>query len=282
MKKSFTLIFLCLTIVGFAQSKLKVREIFDYSIGDEFQFEIFNSRSGFRNIIIDKQIFNNDSVKYSIKVENYIFNVDFSKQPPQLVYDFNYDTLNFVQADLDSFIDKVYQNQYQQDTCNIFIDSFYFSERYGVKSYNYNNHIAFKCDFEGEMYSEKFGVGLGKTYHDYRDPHGPYTFSYRMVYYKKGSIEKGNLDKAYTSGVKTKFKETEMLVVYPNPVETELHLSNNFKSPSKIRILDCYGRFLYENDIFSSSINLSFLQTGIYYYMIENNENNYLGKFIKN
>lgn len=282
MKKSFTLVLLSLTIVGFGQTKLKVREIFDYNIGDEFQFEVSNSRSGFRNIIIDKQSFNNDSVKYSIKVENYVFNVDYSRQPPQLAYTYNLDTQNFVQTDLDSFIDRIYKKKYQQDTCNIFMDSFYFSEKYGVKSYEYTNHIAFKCDFEGEMYSEEFGAGLGKTFYDYRDPHGPYTFSYRMVYYKKGNEEKGNFDKAYTAGVKTKFRMTEMLAIYPNPVGSELRLSYNFKPHSKIRILDCYGRHIYENEIFSSNINLSFIPAGIYYLKIENNETIYTGKFIKN
>lgn len=280
MKSWITLILLFKTFSLFSQSKLTVREVFDFNVGDEFHYEIQNSRSGYRNIILSKELFNNDSVRYSIKVQGYFFNVDFSKSPPQLVYEFSLDTFNLVKTDLDSFINKIYYIKYKMDTCNEFEDSYYFSNKFEVAGYKYNNHVAFKCDFEGKMYSEEFGAGLGQTYYFYGDPHGPYTYGFYMVYFKKGSIERGLSDPAYTASVSSILGEPYRSIVYPNPVKT--YLKSNLKAVSRISIYNYLGKSYYDGEISSSGINLSFLPIGTYYYIIEYGDKRFSGRLVKN
>ena len=73
------------------------------------------------------------------------------------------------------------------------------------------------------------------------------------------------------------------IVLYPNPVENELHLINtNNLNITKMTIADVSGKVIYNQSYSSNVINVSNLQSGIYLVQIETDTEIIIEKFIKN
>ncbi len=77
------------------------------------------------------------------------------------------------------------------------------------------------------------------------------------------------------------------IFIYPNPVNSELHIRNNTGnfSEAKFKIFDSLGRTFYElavsNQLEELTIDLTNLAPGIYFIQGEEAEKNWVGKFIK-
>lgn len=268
------MIFLSCVSLLQAQSKLNIREIYDFNIGDEFHYVYSFSNNGFRYRIINKQMSKaGDSILYMTKIDYYKFNYVV----PKIIYEFGTDTQNFAYTHLDSSIGILYLNHYGKDSCNIFKDSFSFSNKHKVESYGYrHNNI---CLFEGEINSEEFGKGLGCTYKYYGDPKNSPAYSFSLVYYKKGLIEVGRPDTAYKAGITWK---QEVFLVYPNPVHSELYFSEELFLNSKVTIVNYLGVCYYKNSVSNNKINVENFPPGLYYMRLENDNKIYTSRFMKN
>lgn len=269
MLKPWIFILFLIPYNGLSQARLTNKQVYDFNIGDEFHYKVnFSSvaSEGYKYTILGKKILN-DSITYTMMYDSY-------KQRFEYTFDSEIRTITI--TDLDSFIDDLYQiSLNKEDTC--FSDTFFFSEKLKVPVYTYTYST---CSFEASTTIEEFGVGLGKTEYEHRDPTGPFYFWHVMRYYKKGAITFGSPDKAYELGIKN--FQMESINVYPNPAKDELYLVGNFKSFFGIQIMDCFGRIVNPKMITSSKIDISTLSPGIYYLIFYEKGYQYTGKFIKN
>lgn len=77
------------------------------------------------------------------------------------------------------------------------------------------------------------------------------------------------------------------LLLYPNPAINEINLTSDFLNNEnhKISIIDIQGRCYFEENFYGKSlqnIDISNLQSGIYFCIIKSKNNNIIKKFIKN
>ena len=70
------------------------------------------------------------------------------------------------------------------------------------------------------------------------------------------------------------------LLIYPNPVIDEIVLGENITG--SFSIYDLTGNLIFKENLNTNRIDISNLQSGVYFYVIRSNNNFYKGKFIKN
>lgn len=77
-------------------------------------------------------------------------------------------------------------------------------------------------------------------------------------------------------------EELGNLVIYPNPSSKELLIEGiNEKIATQFSIIDAQGKLIRETDIIDSNIDISNLETGIYYLKLETNSSMKVLKFVK-
>jgi len=271
MNHLLALIFICFTSFSFCQTRLTVREIYDFQVGDEFHYDQYYQPTGYRNIILDRKLSNKgDSLTYLIHRDHYEY---YSGK-----YTFTHDTQTVVFTNLDAFIDDVSLLKYKKDSCHPFNDSFFKSIKYDVPVYGYEHKE--RCVFEGKRIEEEFGLGIGFTKFAIHDAQGPYRWQEDLKYYKKGTVKKG-LPTPFSLDLKKIGWPYQTINVFPNPVHNKLELSKVFGSDSRITVTDCLGKSSFTDFPYSTGLNVSDLPAGLYYFTLLNGENVYKGRFVK-
>ncbi len=134
----------------------------------------------------------------------------------------------------------------------------------------------FMSDLYCEYWSNYYVPGLGKTYL-YMDCTGggnPW-WLFRLVYYKKGSEEWGNMSLVQVSEI----DEEHKIRLYPNPVSSVLHIEKLPVSVQQINIIDALGRVVLSSK--ESEINVEHLEPGIYFLKTQIDDRSITQSFIK-
>lgn len=81
------------------------------------------------------------------------------------------------------------------------------------------------------------------------------------------------LSNANVVGIDAYTEVEKQFSIYPNPVLNELHLQfNNSQSISTISIVDTQGKIVYSSSVISSELNMSYLNKGLYFILIESKD----------
>ncbi len=179
-------IFLILLFQSSAQTLMTIGEVFDFQVGDEFQYYDYTLQSPNRDrITVTSRTNGANSVTYELAHDSYYTTFNGS----DLDYNFWTDTQTVQYNMLSSSIYTLDPYQFSWDTI---IET----DNCGVDVHGYDF-----CDttqFEVQCYARKYGRGIGikKDYlMDYTMP--PFTSpqtNLLMTYYKKGSVECGTRD----------------------------------------------------------------------------------------
>ncbi|GIV27013.1 MAG: hypothetical protein KatS3mg027_0827 [Bacteroidia bacterium] len=216
--KSYRIIVLLILIsevTSFSQSMLKVRDVFDFDINDEFHHKTLNIPPNKIRIKIIGKYFssNNDTVFYIRQYNNY-WSTAVMTPTPHLVYGSSIGIDTVFYTNLDSLMDA-YFNTLTNDSCNYYHDTLFYSATYCnalIYEQSYSEHFC----FEGTYGTNRYGKGLGMVEYHYAFPAQFYYVDQIMTYYKKGNIECGEPDTASFVSV-DEYSFTSSINISPNP-----------------------------------------------------------------
>lgn len=239
-----------------AQDPLTYGEVYDFEVGDVFQYHSYESVPGFANkyqhTIVGKEFTQNqDSIIYTIdKINEYT-------DPDNMDGIITDTTIILVTTNLDQYIDTFSPNG--------FVDSVFTSAEL------FNNRLSMERSdseyLESGFYEwrKRYTVGLGQVEYYYETGFSPYQTAHTLVYYAKGEEVWGNPLDVFLS---TSELESNNISVYPNPVKDNL----NFKSNPEAGILKSWNIYSvsgmkvisHESPPREDFLDLSFLDEGAY------------------
>ncbi|MES2836970.1 MAG: T9SS type A sorting domain-containing protein [Bacteroidota bacterium] len=233
-----------------AQDTLRVRDVFDFNVGDVLNSSIqqnYKQPSGKIEKIISKTIsLTNDTVNYVMETVYWSPIVNFNTNPPTVSRDYSipYQT-KASYSSLDSIISVSFA--FESDSCSTFWDTTYFSNQNNSLLYEYVSLLG-GC-FEGTYINEKYAKGLGRVYHRFQ----------------RGA--EGYETEIYTTLSPVSINEVKIannLVLYPNPTTKELNVFYDYNSD--IRIYSLMGNEIlsFTKEQTKFPINISELPKGLY------------------
>jgi len=237
--KTFTLGFILFFLISsvYSQELMKIKDVFDYDINDEFHYKDGLSAgqppNGNRVKIIDKKYsINNDTIFYTLSCDAYS-SIPVFTPTIHLEYLFSTFIRYLTIAQLDSSL-FYYANGFSKDTI--------FGQDYCNTLTNGYEYVT-NPEFEGSIYRRSYGKGIGMI-SDYKfDPVGGPDHSVVidriLLYYKKGTKECGKAD--VTNVAKT-INDQMIVSVYPNPTDDILVIKGlSINDKVKIEIVDMKG-----------------------------------------
>lgn len=262
MKKNYYLILAIILFTSFSalsQEFPTVGEVYDYDIGDVFQYQEQGQAGGdfggggfsalVYSEVIDKHFSENlDTVYYSVFERS----VGSSSENPEgyideRIKDYQYNNLSFVING-----DTIFENTDW-----------------------YNGRIAVEREWSsGYQYrQQKQTIGCGLTYdeYNYNDPHEWSEYKKVMLYFKKGDEEWG--EEQVVIGLDEKTKSSHFSI-YPNPVQNQLNIKSDFNGEVQIRIYNSFGQLMDKTTNSSSSlaIDVDHYLSGMYIVHIVDSE----------
>lgn len=246
--KSLAFSIFILTALSLAsQTNIKIGEVYDYNVSDEFHHVTrggstgSNNPPGYRTTTILNKFFSGpDTVYYHIKwIQSHLPNI-----PGSWVTTSGEDTIMYSSLDSNiSGIDYSYIDTNEYNGRRIYVDT-----AWGFDTGYENNYVK----------------GLGEVYLYYTD--GITYGKGSLVYYKKGNETWGNRLHIGIEDVISKHN----LKVFPNPSNGRVFVqTDNNDNIQKLQVLNLYGENVFQK-IFSSQsnsteeIDLSFLPNGVY------------------
>jgi hypothetical protein len=268
MKNAFLVLFAFISLAGYSQDTLLIKEIFDFEIGDIFHYlndhrDISGTGSVFEvDTLIDKSYSSNlDTVFY--KFSEYTLNNQLFNRKIRIDKYFNLDSLLWYYDYIIKTTVNLPNNISGKDGCGSILRG------YAVQLSMY------------ETYGNTYGVGLGIVTSFDTWPHSYITKS--LTYYKKNNLicSNGQVMDIFKLNI-----SKDEVKIYPNPasdyIEVELPSSNLIYS---LKIFDLMGRNVLnlEKCIGGNlNLNIGHLSFGIYELMIQTKEGEvFYEKFIK-
>lgn len=275
MQRLLALFFITFADLVSGQSILKVREVFDFNVGDEFEYSkkmILTDSVGYRYTILERRDSKNaDSITYKIKVDSYQFETRNSKRLCVI----NSTIIDTTYTSLDSCICNEFRHKYIKKYPS-FRDTVYFHPKWNAKVYGYYTNKIMRPTGD---YSGIIGAGIGLlAYYSYFDS---VIYIEELSYYKKGNLYYGTHDNHFDlAGISVLSKK---LVFYPNPVLSKLYFSESLAPNSTIILMDFTGKEVVKiaNANLISEIDMSYLAKGFYYIVLENNVCKSVNKLVK-
>ncbi len=278
MKTNFLILFAFLLFhVADSQELMTIGEVFDFEAGDEFQTRStanYQPPNADRITVTGKHYSeNHDTVFYNLYHDMYYTTVVWEGEP-FLEYHFGIFNNTVFYTDLDSSL-LLYDfgfsiNQYFENStqlCDSLINGCAYSWGPG---------------FEDDYIIHDYGRGLGMTYEYHYSGMGGYELSKNtLFYYKKGIEICGTPD---MTSVGTQFHSLEQeLTVFPNPAGKNIFLKGYFDE-ADCTVLNAMGqpvmwKTLIMND---NSLDIDQLPAGLYFLLVQTNNNPIMLKFIKN
>lgn len=268
-RKSIFLIILCIIFIPIdskSQDILTVSEVYNFEINDIFHFEYYGSGAGswgrtIKNIRIVDKFYNqdNDTLYYIRDIDsksNNSYNLEW-------IYEYYNDTI-FV-ADLDSLI-----NFGQIDTA--YIDS----SLYNGRLINESSEIELP-----KITSDTYVLGCGNVlYASYWVEHPASEYEERLVYYKKGTEEWGT---EFPVSINTPTETESDIEIFPNPCQNILRIKSHKNTTGILRIYSLSGVLKKEIIINArlTTIDVSILNTGIYFLRMNHEDQPIIKKLIK-
>ncbi len=244
-------------------------EVYDFNVGDEFQFTSYISVGSnvsppnAKRYAISGKYYSaaSDTVFYIRTFSNY-FSTVANTQPPQLIYTFTTGTDTVIYTNLDSLVSSLYAG-FVTDTCNTQKDTLYNSALFCNAAMYENERMVANC-FEGKYYRNIYAKGLGHVWNQYDYPAMNQTQQEYLFYYKKGSQVCGTPDTRTAVGLEENRLADHTAVVYPNPASGFLYVSN-VQPSTPLRLMDVFGRTVLEARADDHTVmDISSLPGGIY------------------
>lgn len=268
----------CLSTFLIGQDILTRGEVYDYDVGDEFQYtnEAVAGTIIERYKVLDKEYsLNNDTVFYEMAISHYYAYPDGGggttiSQPKDTItkfYTYLSDTItNFGGSSqiYDVYLDSTYT--YYPDSI-IRYDSIWC----GLEI---NGYTSYPPEFEANLYKEVWGRGVGRITNRHIDPSNPggsTIIEYSLIYYKKGNVECGTQSTLF---INDQLKEPK-LRIYPNPMNE--HLNIEISKSLKVKEVSLYnpqGQRVGVDIIDQGNgyyLNARSLKSGIYTLIIQSN-----------
>lgn len=274
------------------ERKLKVGEIYDYEVGDEFHISIevepLNAPEPWYILkVIGKSFPDTSSVSYSIEKTTYSYAADWDTFPPIITTNISIDTISPVYTNINSYFFSVMPEETIKDSVGLTSYNLYASYySTGRPCLSTTPDWVFYDPFDScysqgsweQSTTNTFIKGCGSLY-CYIDAGNMAEYCEFLNYYKKGSETWGNP----LVITERKFNLSHLqLLVYPNPAST--YLTITFTLPKQdnfeISILDIYGRKILNSsnqhgligeNILTPDINLNTLPNGTYFVLMNYN-----------
>ncbi len=251
-----------------AQGLMKISEVFNFDIGDEFQFVTTGTTASGSYTPISPNAdririsgkytsANSDSVFYIRFHDCYSTQVDWTGGP-HLVYNFWTYTDTAFYTNPDSSI-AWYDPGFQYDQYVLY-DSLLCNTLVNGCAYQVG------AGFEPDYYTDEYGAGIGHSHEYYYCALGRYWIANTLFYYKKGDITCGEPD-ITTVEIPEKHPANSLFLIIPNPVKHSFRLQNILGIKTcQITLSDISGQILLIDDLAESSgeIDISHLRSGIY------------------
>jgi len=279
MKKIISILFVTLfsTILA-AQGLMKIGEVFDFEIGDEFQIAgyAYGQPPNADRITIMDKYFSADNntvfyVEYHDSYYSYLIGWD------SLAYKFWTETDTVSYTNLDSSI-TTYQWWVPYDTLMVSYDTVIeYSEYYCgalINGYDYAVGI-----FEPVYYAKHYGRGLGLVLDYYNDPAEFSEFENKLFYYQKDGVSCGTPD--LTTSVYEITTKNDILI-FPNPATNHFTLENNSEETLNMKIFDDTGKLLDSQNVNKgkTSYDCSSFPPGLYFIRFTSKSKKYSEKLI--
>lgn len=254
---SFILFFICYNI--YSQSYLKIGEVYDYDIGDEFHYEMPHAPSNADRVIITNKTFslNLDTLCYERSHSKYT-----STSSP-VNYSFSSYVDNVCYTNLDSLI--IDMDFITPDSNFMWYDTIVNFDTLDYCLEETNGYSYAGDGFEPLLYVKLWGRGLGVIDNGLFHPGDPSVGTVhhtKLFYYKKGNVSCGTPD---YSSVKSYEKEP-FIKVFPNPIINDLNISTDNKLIETIKVYNSMGDLVEVIRIngFNSHLNFTNYSKGIY------------------
>lgn len=259
-----------------SQSILTRGEVFDYDIGDEFQYSYDNAPGIYveRYTVIDKQFSQNfESITYTLFKSIYNYGPDSDGNTTVYTSE---DTVNQIINDLNDPITAF------GDSTEIYVDadsSYYYhpdtiieydSNLCGLEVNGWNSYPPV---FESNNIIRKWGRGVGLVWRYHYDPSSGSWHELenkKLYYYKKGNITCGTPVTASTGEYQ---KNSLEIIIFPIPTDKALNvqLKNNGKI-DQIELINSLGTTVNlkvnKNGLNDYTIDTTDLPNGVYYIVV--------------
>ncbi len=240
---------------------LTVGEVFDFEIGDEFQYngEAAGQTPNADRITITGKFYSqeNDTVFYEFRNNWYSTAVNWDTVPPTLEYFFGtiIDTLAYtnLQQPISTYDNNFFQNVNIYNSTSL-CDSLV--NRYKV--------TIGPSGMPNDYYIKEFGKGLGLTfYYVWSGDAGTYLWNYELFYYKKGNNTCGEPDVVKAGNINI---EPE-ITIYPNPADKFISFTINQQGTGRYTLLNTSGVTEMAGSIYNgmNTIYTGKLTPGIYF-----------------
>lgn len=284
MKKIFIIILTTTLYFSLnAQELMKIGDVFNFNIGDEFQFTTTGTTVSGGNIppnaerisIIGKYYSTGQDTLFFIQYHNSYSSELVFEGEPHLEYHFWTKTDTVLYSNLDSSIfyyDAGFQlNQYiihSSELCDSLVNGCSYSVGPG---------------FENDNIINEYGNGLGHSYSYFYSGQGHYYTHHKLFYYKKGDISCGSPDLT-TVGIVEPLKEIADFYIYPNPIKSIINLQNESSQDNfQCSLLNPMGQSIMTMELRGKTnrINVNHLSRGTYYLNIKTDKKTTTLKLIK-
>jgi hypothetical protein len=279
MKKSNLIVLVILTLIPCiisAQDFMTIGEVFDFEIGDEFQFEgrgLNEPPNADRITIIDKYYSADSSTifyiryhdSYYVYIENNVAHYHFWTETDTVYYSDLNTPINqstyWVSSDT-TMVNYILINTWAEEYCDSLTNGYF-----------YTINI-----FEPVNYSKLYGKGLGLVRDYYNNPAEYTMFDNELFYYQKNGVGCGVPDTTTVSILEIKLSKN--FNVFPNPTHDFLNIENKKNiEVGSIIITNTTGKKIKQFDSNVNKLNVSDLTSGIYFLRI-NSEKGVLTKKI--
>ena len=280
------LLLILFSIKLIAQTPPTTQEIFNFDIGDEFQYYIDNDNGppeGGKNIIVGKYYSINSDILYYV-IDNHSYTSSFYPNPePHLEYTFynSIDTISYIYLDSSVFYflkmrylntPNPYYSTYNLDTTT-----------QNCQNETYNFHI-YTTYFEPDVYSFHLVKGLGYIYSSFYSSSAIplINISSQLVYFKKGDTICGTPDPVFLSI--DKHHKNSSFKVFPNPTNDIAYLELPDNDEYLIEVFDLTFKNIFSKKIHGNRfpLDVSNYSNGIYILKLYNNNKSYYTRLIVN
>ncbi|HYX05707.1 MAG TPA: T9SS type A sorting domain-containing protein [Bacteroidales bacterium] len=269
MKKNILIVLLLVSLNGFSQNVLKIGEVFDFEIGDEFHYKSFvGTPSGERLKVIEKCYSENkDTVYYKFEVNKYMSSY-VSDPEPHLIYSY----YSFEQSKSFSHLDSSIFTTFLD--CKFYDENDVYCRFDSIISYStkwcgleINGYDATVGEFEPSRYIHTCGKGVGdvRVYLQFGSSGGIVDEDKELVYYKKGDQMCGEPD---LTSIPLNNNTSKIAKIYPNPTSSLITIKLNEPSTDHFifEIINIQGKIIHHQEIQGTSCqyDLSGIEKGIY------------------
>ena len=221
-----TIALILLTFQAQSQGYLTIGEIFNFEIGDRFQYTVTSATPNARRATVtDKVVYGNDSVQYELTWDNYSTYVDWGV-PGYLSYSFDSIVETVVYKDLDSSITYMNPSFLCQDTTLAEFEDTIYTNSCGILINEvYTSWETSQDPVHGGFSIHSWGSGVG-LFKKYTLLNGTQVFSDLLLFfYEKNGVSCGDED--FTALGQREYDTNIDLELYPNPATERVILKPN-------------------------------------------------------